>query len=57
MKATFSPDTPDPELHELPQVCAHFVIDTDGTQVYVPALGEAPPAGSTTGGPGDAGDA
>ena len=25
------PDTPDPELHELPGVCSHFVIDTDGT--------------------------
>jgi N-acetylmuramoyl-L-alanine amidase len=28
---TFAPDTPDPELHELPNVCAHFLIDTDGT--------------------------
>ena len=28
---TFAPDTPDPELHELPNVCSHFVIDTDGT--------------------------
>jgi beta-N-acetylhexosaminidase len=28
---TFAGDTPDPELHELPNVCAHFVIDTDGT--------------------------
>jgi N-acetylmuramoyl-L-alanine amidase len=28
---TFAGDTPDPELHELPGVCAHFVIDTDGT--------------------------
>ena len=27
----FTPDTPDPELHELPGTCAHFVIDTDGT--------------------------
>jgi beta-N-acetylhexosaminidase len=27
----FSPDTPDQELHELPNVCAHFVIDRDGT--------------------------
>jgi N-acetylmuramoyl-L-alanine amidase len=27
----FSTDTADPELHELPGVCAHFVIDTDGT--------------------------
>jgi N-acetylmuramoyl-L-alanine amidase len=28
---TFAPDTPDPELHELPNVCSHFVIDSDGT--------------------------
>jgi N-acetylmuramoyl-L-alanine amidase len=27
---TFAPDTPDPELHELPNTCAHFVIDGDG---------------------------
>jgi N-acetylmuramoyl-L-alanine amidase len=27
---TFAPDTPDPELHELPNTCAHFVIDKDG---------------------------
>jgi beta-N-acetylhexosaminidase len=27
----FSPDVPDSELHELPNVCAHFVIDRDGT--------------------------
>jgi N-acetylmuramoyl-L-alanine amidase len=29
--ATFAADVPDPELHELPGTCAHFVIDTDGT--------------------------
>ncbi len=29
--ALFAPDTPDPELGELPNVCAHYVIDTDGT--------------------------
>ena len=29
--ATFAPDTPDPELHELPGTCAHFVIDQRGT--------------------------
>ncbi len=29
--STFSSDTPDVELHELPGVCAHFVIDRDGT--------------------------
>jgi N-acetylmuramoyl-L-alanine amidase len=27
----FASDTPDPELGELPGVCAHFVIDRDGT--------------------------
>lgn len=29
--STFSADTPDVELHELPGVCAHFVIDKNGT--------------------------
>jgi N-acetylmuramoyl-L-alanine amidase len=29
--ATFAPNRPDPELNELPGVCAHFVIDRDGT--------------------------
>ena len=28
---TFAPDTPDVELHELPGVCSHFVVDKDGT--------------------------
>ena len=28
---TFAPNTPDPELGELPGVCAHYVVDTDGT--------------------------
>jgi N-acetylmuramoyl-L-alanine amidase len=28
---TFAPDVPDVELHELPNVCSHFVIDSDGT--------------------------
>jgi N-acetylmuramoyl-L-alanine amidase len=28
---TFAPDVPDVELHELPGVCSHFVIDRDGT--------------------------
>src|SRR6185503_1387392 len=27
----FAPDHADSELHEVPNVCAHFVIDTDGT--------------------------
>jgi N-acetylmuramoyl-L-alanine amidase len=29
--ATFASDSADPELHELPGTCAHFVIDRDGT--------------------------
>jgi beta-N-acetylhexosaminidase len=28
---TFAADVPDPELHELPADCAHYVIDSDGT--------------------------
>jgi N-acetylmuramoyl-L-alanine amidase len=28
---TFAPDVPDSELHELPNTCAHFVVDRDGT--------------------------
>lgn len=28
---TFAPDVPDIELHELPGLCAHFVIDRNGT--------------------------
>jgi N-acetylmuramoyl-L-alanine amidase len=28
---TFARDIPDPELHELPGVCSHYVIDRDGT--------------------------
>ena len=37
--ALFRPDTPDPELHELPNVCAHFVVDRDGTIDAVVPLG------------------
>jgi N-acetylmuramoyl-L-alanine amidase len=34
---TFAPDVPDPELHELPGTCAHFVVGADGTIVqFVP---------------------
>jgi beta-N-acetylhexosaminidase len=29
--STFASGTPDAELHEFPGVCAHFVIDKDGT--------------------------
>jgi N-acetylmuramoyl-L-alanine amidase len=28
---TFAPDRPDVELHELPGLCSHFVVDRDGT--------------------------
>jgi len=28
---TFAPDHADPELHELPNVCSHYVIDREGT--------------------------
>jgi beta-N-acetylhexosaminidase len=28
---TFAADVPDPELHELPGTCSHYVIDRDGT--------------------------
>ena len=28
---TFAADVPDVELHQLPGVCAHFIIDRDGT--------------------------
>ena len=27
---TFAPDHPDPELHELPNVCSHFAVGSDG---------------------------
>lgn len=36
---TFAPDTPDPELHELPNTCAHFVIDSSGGIHQLVALG------------------
>jgi N-acetyl-anhydromuramyl-L-alanine amidase AmpD len=36
---TFASDVPDPELHELPGTCAHFVIDRDGTIHQLVALG------------------
>ena len=29
--ALFAPDRPDTELHELPGLCPHFVVDRDGT--------------------------
>ena len=36
---TFAPDVPDPELHELPGVCAHFVIDPAGGIHQLVSLG------------------
>src|SRR4051794_12748117 len=36
---TFAPDVADPELHELPGTCAHFVIDQDGTIHQLVSLG------------------
>jgi N-acetylmuramoyl-L-alanine amidase-like protein len=36
---TFAPDVPDVELHELPGLCSHFVIDTDGTIHQLVPLG------------------
>ena len=29
--SAFAQDVPDPELHELPGTCAHFIVDRDGT--------------------------
>jgi beta-N-acetylhexosaminidase len=36
---TFASDVPDPELHELPGTCAHFVIDKSGTIHQLVSLG------------------
>jgi N-acetylmuramoyl-L-alanine amidase-like protein len=36
---TFAPDVPDPELHELPGTCAHFVIDRAGVIHQLVPLG------------------
>lgn len=30
VRNAFAPDVPDPELHELPNVCAHYVISSSG---------------------------
>ncbi len=35
---TFAADVPDSELHELPGVCAHFIVDSDGTIYQLVAL-------------------
>ena len=37
--AAFASDSPDPELNEKPGVCAHFVIDRDGTIYQLVRLG------------------
>ncbi len=44
---TFAPDTPDSELHELPNTCAHFVIDGDGTIHQLVSLGHHVPPHAT----------
>jgi beta-N-acetylhexosaminidase len=36
---TFASDVPDPELHELPNTCAHFVIDQYGVIHQLVSLG------------------
>lgn len=36
---TFAADVPDPELHELPGTCAHFVIDRNGRIYQLVSLG------------------
>jgi beta-N-acetylhexosaminidase len=36
---TFAADVPDIELHELPGVCSHFVVDRDGTIYQLVSLG------------------
>ena len=36
---TFAPDHPDPELHERPNTCAHFVVARDGTIFQLVPLG------------------
>jgi N-acetylmuramoyl-L-alanine amidase len=35
---TFASDVPDVEFHELPGVCAHFIVDKDGTIYQLVAL-------------------
>jgi N-acetylmuramoyl-L-alanine amidase len=36
---TFGDDVPDPELHELPATCAHFVVDKNGAIYQLVSLG------------------
>jgi N-acetyl-anhydromuramyl-L-alanine amidase AmpD len=35
----FAPDVADPELHELPGTCSHFVVGADGTVAQLVRLG------------------
>ena len=35
---TFASNAPDVELHERPGVCAHFIVDTDGTIYQLASL-------------------
>jgi hypothetical protein len=37
--ATFAPDRPDPELHELPNVCSHFVVGSNARAYHLVHLG------------------
>ena len=37
--SSFASDAPDPELHERPGTCAHFVVDRDGTVYQLVRLG------------------
>src|SRR3954454_2333049 len=39
----FVPDRPDPELHELPGTCSHFVVDPDRTRAAGRAGPRRPP--------------
>jgi N-acetylmuramoyl-L-alanine amidase len=36
--STFAPDVPDIELHELPNVCSHYVVGADGSVVQMVPL-------------------
>jgi N-acetylmuramoyl-L-alanine amidase len=38
VRATFAPDRPDPELHELPGTCSHYVVGATGTVVALVPL-------------------
>jgi N-acetylmuramoyl-L-alanine amidase len=38
VRRAFAPDRPDPELHELPGLCSHFVVDRDGTVYQLVSL-------------------